>query len=53
MPGSEVFKFKDISSVEDKNEISKVKDRKKAGLDKILNKLLKSAIDTIISCYVY
>ena len=37
IPGSEVFKFKDISSVEVKNEISEANDGISAGLDNISN----------------
>ena len=53
IPGSEVFKSKHISSVEVKNEISKAKDGKSAGVDKISNKLLKSAGDTIIDSLTF
>ena len=53
IPGSEVFKVTDISSAEVKDEISKAKDGKSAGLDKISQKLLKSAGDTIIDSLTF
>ena len=48
-PVSEVFNLTNISKADLRREISKAKSGKSAGLDKISNKLLKAAGETIIT----
>ena len=46
---SQLFNFRNITLTEVKDEIGKIKDDKCAGLDKISNKLLKPAGETIVN----
>ena len=52
---SQVFNFRDITLMKVKKEISKIKDGKSAGLDKISNKLLIAPGETIVisSTYIF
>ena len=50
---SQVFNFRNITFTKVKDEISKIKDGKSAGLDKISSKLLKAAGETIVSSLTY
>ena len=50
---SQVFNFRNITFTEVKDETGKIKDGKSAGLDKISNKLLKAAGETIVSSLTY
>ena len=52
-PSSQVFNFRNITFTEVKNEISKIKDGKSACLDKISNKLLIAAGETIVNSLTY
>ena len=52
-PSSQKFNFSNFTSAEVKNEISKIKDGKSAGLDKISNKLLIAAGETIVNSLTY
>ena len=50
---SQVFNFRNITFTEVKDDIGKIKDGKSAGLEKISNKLLKAAEETIVSSLTY
>ena len=52
-PSSQVFNFRNITFEDIKNEISKIKNEKSAGLDKISNKLLLAAGETIVNSLTY
>ncbi len=52
-PGSNIFSFKDFTYADVKYEIDKTKVKKSAGLDKISNKLLKSAGEIIINSLTF
>ena len=52
-PSSQVFNFRNITFEDIKNEISKIKNGKSAGLDKISNKLLLAAGETIVNSLTY
>ena len=50
---SQVFNFRNITFTEAKDETGEIKDGKSAGVDKISNKLLKAAGETIVSSLTY
>lgn len=52
-PSSQVFNFSNIIFAEVKNEISKAKGGKSVGLDKISNKLLIAAGETIVNSLIF